>query len=229
MTPFQSRILLVAVAAALSLLACSEPEALLMAAKAKPATDVVLLAMTVADDNSHEIRSDGLGEYQNGVDGMTVMIDQFGNLQISPANANGTAAPLRRLNVIYPPGQAWTFPNQWNFKIKSNKTNNANPRIQDMTVGMSGCYNVTIAHRTQSIAYEDAFNPAAQSVSSYVLINRTSPTTWIMNSHGVSSTGLNCGPADMAWVTGTDLTVRRNGGFAVGALSQRFSIQLRRP
>lgn len=198
-----------------------------LAAKAKPVPSVVLLGMTVTDGSSYQIQSDGLGEYVNGVDGMTVMIDDSGNLQITPANASGTNPPARRLNIIYPPGQTWTFPQQLNFKIKSNKTNNGNPRIQDMGVGVSLCYNVTIAHRTAAVAYTDNFNPAAFPSSTYALISRTSATAWTIQSSGMASTGLDCGVDNTAWVTGTDLTAKHGGDFTVGAVTENLSIALR--
>jgi len=193
----------------------------LLAAKAAPARDSVLLGVTVAD-GPYQIQSDGLGEYLNGSAGMGAVIDMYGNLQISPFNATASSPPQRRLNVTYPAGQSWTFPTQWNFKIKSNTTNNGNPRIQDMAIGAALCYNVTIAHRTQAVQYVDSFNPAAYPSSSYALITRTSATTWTMTSNGPG-----CGAADVAWVTGTDLTVKRGGSFTVGAVPQAFSITLR--
>jgi hypothetical protein len=193
---------------------------------AKPVPSTVRLGMTVSDAG-YQIQSDGLGEYLDGVDGMTVTIDGYGNLQIGPGNINGTTPPVRRLDVHYPVGQVYTFPNQWTFKIKSNKTNNGNPSIQDMVVGTALCYNVTIFHATQAISYEDAFNTAVNPGAGYVLITRTGAGSWTMASSGVATTGLDCGADDIAWVKGTDLTVRRGGGFTVGLVNQSFAIALR--
>lgn len=193
----------------------------------KPAPSTVALAMTVADGSAYQVQSDGLGEYVNGVDGMGLTIDGSGNLQISAFNLTSSTPPVRRLRVSYPAGLTDTYPEQWNFKVKSNKTNNENPAIQDMAVGASLCYNVTISHATQAIAYYDNFNPALNAGASYALITRTSPSTWTMASSGVASTGLDCGVDDVAHVTGTNLAVKRNGGFTVGEVSQPFSIQLR--
>jgi hypothetical protein len=43
----------------------------------------------------------------------------------------------------------------------------------------------------------------------------------------VDSSGLNCGADDLTYVQGSDLTVKRGGGFTVGLLTQPFSIALR--
>jgi hypothetical protein len=201
------------------------PGAVLAAKGGPPPQDSVLLAMTVSDDGALQIGSDGLGEYVNGTSGMAMMIDFSGNLQITPLNANSSTPPERRLDIRYPAGLVHTYPNQWNFKIKSNRTNNGNPRIQDMTVGASLCYNVTIAHRDQQVSYVNTFN-AGFPGASYALITRTSATTWSMSSGGVASTGLDCGADNVAQVTGADLTVKR-GDFTVGPVSLPFSIALR--
>ena len=194
---------------------------------APPPADSVRLGMTVNDDAAFQIGSDGLGEYVNGVSGMQVIIDAPGNLQITPLNGNSTTPPQRRLDIRYPAGLVHTFPNQWNFKIKSNHVNNANPRIQDMAVGTSLCYNVTIAHNNQLVSYANYFNVALNAGASYALITRTSATDWIMTSGGVASTGLDCGADNMSYMTGVDLTVRKGGDFTVGLVSLPFSITLR--
>ena len=128
-----------------------------------PPRDSVRLVVTVSDDPAFQVGSDGFHEYIDGASGMRAIIDQFGNLQITPTNANNSTPPQRRLDVRYPPERTdlvHTFPDQWNFKILSNRVNNENPRIQDMTVSASLCYNVTIAHRTQQVSYANAFNVA---------------------------------------------------------------------
>jgi hypothetical protein len=191
-----------------------------------PPSDSVRLGMTVNDDAAFQIGSDSLGEYVNGVSSMQVLIDTYGNLQITPLNANSTTPPQRRLDIRYPAGLVYTFPSQWNFKIKSNRVNNGNPRIQDMTVGASLCYNVTIAHRNQQVSYANYFNVALDPGASYALITRTSATTWSMTSGGVASTGLDCGEDNISFMDGSDLTVRK-GDFTVGLVSLPFSITLR--
>jgi hypothetical protein len=190
-----------------------------------PPQDSVRLAMTVSDDPALQVGSDSLGDYIDGASGMRAIIDPFGNLQITPTNANNSTPPQRRLDVRYPAGLVHTFPDQWNFKILSNRVNNGNPRLQDMTVGASLCYNFTIAHRTQQIAYVDAFNVAVDAGVSYALITRTSATTWSMTSGGTATTGLDCGVDNVMYLTGTDLTVKK-GDFTVGLASLPFSITL---
>jgi hypothetical protein len=191
-----------------------------------PPKDVVGLGMTVSDDPGFRIGSDGLGEYVNGVGGMQATVDAYGNLQISPSNATSSTPPTRRLDVRHADGLVYTYPNQWNFKIKSNRTNNANPRIQDMAVGAALCYNVTIGHRTQAIAFESDFNRAISAGATYALITRTGPASWTMTSGGVATTGLDCGVDDIAFLKGTDLTVKR-GAFTIGLVNLPFSITLR--
>jgi len=186
--------------------------------------------MTVSDDPAFQVGSDLKGDYFDGADGMRAIIDQYGNLQITPLNANNSTPPQRRLDVRYPVdsrGLVHTFPNQWNFKILSNRVNNGNPRIQDMTVGTSLCYNFTIAHRTLQTAYVDAFNVALDAGASYALVTRTDANTWVITSGGTATTGLDCGVDNMMYLSGTDLTVKNHGDFTVGLVSLPFSITLR--
>jgi hypothetical protein len=196
-----------------------------LAAKGAP-QDSVRLGMTVSDDIALQIGSDGLGEYVNGASGMMVLIDVSGNLQISPNNANGSTPPERRLDVRYPAGLVYTYPTQKNFKFKSSRVNNGNPRIQDMAVGAALCYSVTLAHQNGQVQYENDYNVAVDPGATYALVTRTSATTWSVVSGGVASTGLDCGVDNMTFVKGTDLTVKK-GGFAVGLVSLPFSITLR--
>jgi hypothetical protein len=194
-----------------------------------PPQDSVRLEMTVNDDAAFQVRSDSLGKYSDGVSGMRVIIDVPGNLQITPMNANSSTPPDRRLDVRYPPERTdlvHTFPDQWNFKILSNRVNNGNPRLQDMSVGASLCYNVTIAHRTQQVSYANSFNVALDAGASYALITRTSAVTWSVTSGGVASTGLDCGVDNISHMTGSDLTVKHGGDFTVGPMPLAFSITL---
>jgi len=188
-----------AISAALLLAACGETDRALTApadgtagpslAKAAPATSTPL-AVTVADGGTYKIQSDGLGEYVNGVQGMQAEIDGSGNLQITPNNLNAITAPRRTLRFDYtaPVSPLNTYrPNesgQWNFKIKTNRTNNGNPRIQDLALNASGCYNTTIAHSTTITSFQDDFNLATFPQGTYVYITRTSATTWSMVSNG---------------------------------------------
>lgn len=193
-----------------------------------PPSDSVRLRMTVKDSAAFQIKSDTLGDYVDGDRGMRVIIDAPGNLQITPMNATSSTPPERRLDVRYPPdsaGLVYTFPDQWNFKILSNRVNNGNPRIQDMTVGDSLCYNVTIAHRTQQVSYANSFNVALNTGVSYALITRISATKWSVKSGGVASTGLDCGVDNISYMTGSNLTVRK-GDFTVGPMPLPFSITL---
>jgi hypothetical protein len=113
------------------------------------------------------------------------------------------------------------------FKITANRTNDGNPRLQDMAVGSAPCYNVSIAHRDYAVQLVNRYNPAAYAASTYVLVARNSINSWTLASRGGATTGVACGAPDMAWVTGTDLLVKRGGAFTVGATAQAFLIELR--
>ena len=184
--------------------------------------------MTVNDDAAFQVRSDSLGKYSDGVSGMRVIIDAPGTLQITPMNGNGSTPPVRRLDVRYPDsaGLVHTFPDQWNFKILSNRVNNGNPRVQDMSVGDSLCYNVAIAHRNQQVSYVNYFNVALNAGVSYALITRITPAKWSVKSGGVASTGLDCGVDNISHMTGSDLTVKHGGDFTIGPMPLAFSITL---
>lgn len=200
---------------------------------AKPAPSTPL-AMTVEDagpNGPYRIRSDGLGEYVNGVLAMLAEIDQYGNLQITP---QGTG--LRTLTFDYSVQvQAGTVPFQLDplpprgFKIKSNKVTTNAPRIQDLGVSgnpASACYNVTITWNTGVTAYTNQFGYALPRPDVFVYITRTaiSPAAWTMVTDGPCLTNPN-----WARVEATDLD-RRDGvnysGF-FGYYDLRFSILLR--
>ncbi len=194
-----------------------------------PPSDSVRLEMTVNDDTTFQVGSDGVGPYTDGELGMRVIIDAPGNLQITPMNGDASTPPQRRLDVRYPEERTdlgHTFPDQWNFKILSNRVNNGNPRIQDMTIGASLCYNVAIAHRNQQVSYVNYFNVALNAAVSYALITRTGATTWSVTSGGHATTGLDCGVDNISHMTGSDLTVRKGGDFTVGPMPLAFSITL---
>lgn len=177
-------------ASALLVLACGPgepsggPVALVgSGALARPATSIPV-AFTVSDAAPNRIRSDGLGEYVNGQGTVTAEIDTYGNLQVSVTSA---LPPARNLTFDYdaPADPANTYrPNlsgsRW-FRIKSNKTNNNNPGLHEMTVGSSACYNVTFAHGDGVTQWVDNFNPAADAGSTYALVTRTSSTAWTLN------------------------------------------------
>lgn len=154
------------------------------------------------------VRSDGLGEYVNGLQGMQALIDQFGNLQITPLNGQGTTPAQRSLvvDLSVPADPLNTYPpdvsGQINFKILSNDY--GVPRIQDLGVNQSACYRVTFAFRNLTTSYVARFNTGIDAGAAFLLITRTSTTTWTMQTDGT------CG-AYPTWasVASTDL-VRKN-------------------
>jgi hypothetical protein len=164
---------------------------------------------------------------------MMAEIDGYGNLQISPNNLNSTTPPQRTLtldhrdpvdalNTYRPDASA-----QHNFKVKSNKVNNNNPRIQDLGVNgnpLAGCYNVTIAHATATTRYQDDFNPAAFPQATYVYITRTSlsPATWTMVSDGPCAVN-----PTWAGLASQDLAGRKPQWISRGYYRLHFSIRFR--
>jgi len=179
---------------------------------------------------ANRIQSDGLGEYVNGAQGMTAEIDSYGNLQISPNNANSTTPPQRTLKFdfsapidplnAYRPDES----GQWNFKIKT--TVFGNPRIQDLGVNgnpVSACYNATIAHENSKTHHRAIFNPSSDPMSTSAFITRTtaSPATWAVVSDGP------CPHPNAGGVWSQDL-VKRNAPLVFrGYYDLRFSIVLR--
>lgn len=201
-----------------------------------PAATSTPLAVTVEDLGPlgpYRIQSDGLGDYVNGVQAMMAEVDPFGNLQISPNNLTSATPPQRTLRFDYtaPVDPLNTYrpsaSGQWNFKIKTNKTNNGNPRIQDLGMNgnpASGCYNTTIAHATTTTTYQDDFNPATDPQATYVYITRTSvaPATWTMVSDGPCLVNPN-----RAAVRSQDRVARKAPLVFRGYYDQQFSIRLR--
>ncbi len=201
-------------------------------AKAPPAASTPLV-VTVEDtgpQGAYRIQSDGLGDYVHGSLGMTAEIDQYGNLQISPNNLSAPTPPQRTLRFDYSapadPLNAYRpeATGQWNFKIKSNRTNNGNPRIQDLGLNASGCYNVTIAHATATTTYQENFNPVLDPQSTYGYITRTglSPATWTMVADGPCA-----GTPNWSGLWSQDRIARKAPNIFRGYYNRNFSIRLR--
>lgn len=189
------------------------------------AANPISIALTVNDSSHYSIRSDGGGEYVHGQQTISAQIDGFGNLMISVATAD---SPARMLTFDYsaPADPANPFPATANgarwFKIKSNATNNGNPSIGAMTVGQAYCYNVTVAHGDGITQYQDTYNPAASTGSTYVTITRTSSGTWRM----VTTPGCG-GTANRAAVHTQDMTVRRGSLVFRGYWNLGFAMTFR--
>ena len=177
----------------------------------------------------YRIRSDGLGEYVDGQLGMTSLIDQYGNLNISPNNGQSTTPALRSivLDFSVPADPLNTYrpdvSGQTNFKILSNDY--GNPRIQDLGINgnpLSACYRVTFSFRNLTTHHQIDFNTGLNAQTAFVLITRTSGTTWTVQSDGP------CGanPA-WGWVRSGDLTKKNQPLVARGNYVMPFSILLR--
>jgi hypothetical protein len=70
----------------------------------KPGTvPPVNLRVTISDDAANKIKSDGNGDYENGVDGVSAYFDQYGNLQFdSNSGMSRRSGPaIRKLNFYF--------------------------------------------------------------------------------------------------------------------------------
>ena len=194
-------------------------------------TPIAVQVLDTGPLGAYRIQSDGLGEYVNGLQGMTAEIDSYGNLQITPTNGSSTTPPQRTLRFdfsaptdplnAYRPDES----GQLNFKIKTNAF--GVPRIQDLGITgnpASACCYATIAHNNTTTHHRAIFNPASDPSSIPAFITRTgiSPATWTMVSDGPC--GLN---ANVAGVWSQDL-VKKNAPLVFrGYYDLRFSILLR--
>jgi hypothetical protein len=159
---------------------------------------------------------------------MQAVIDATGGLQISPNNANSTTPPQRMLGFDYSTPVDPLNPyhpsvsGQWNFKIKANRIGTANPRIQDLAVDASGCYNASFYHWTSTTAFQDDFNLAIDPQTTYAHITRTSPSSWTMVSNGPCL--LN---ANVARLRSLDRLAKNAPWVSRGLYNQQFSISFR--
>jgi hypothetical protein len=191
------------------------------------------IAVTVDDAGTagpSRIRSDGLGEYVDGQQGMQAVIDQFGNLQISPNNGQATTPAQRSLvfDFSVPADPLNTYrPNvsgQTNFKILSISYGSP-ARIQDLGLNgnpVSGCYRVTFAFRNLTTHHQLEFNPSINADAIAAFITRTSASTWTIVSDGPCGTHPSWGA-----VRSQDL-VKKNAPLVFrGNYDMPFSIRLR--
>ena len=189
------------------------------------------IAVTVDDADlagPYRIQSDGLGEYVNGQAGMSAIIDDVGNLQITPQNGDGTTPAERRLvfDFSQPAIPSNTYrpdvSGQINFKIGSI---GAGPRIQDLGMNgnpVAGCYLVWFAFRNLTTHHRIWFNTSIDAGATLAYITRMSASTWTMVSDGP------CG-ANASWgaVQSQDLT-RKNAPLVFrGDYVMRFSVRFR--
>jgi hypothetical protein len=191
--------------------------------------DSIPIAVTIDDTGpagASRIKSDGLGEYVNGVQGMLAEIDHFGNLQITPLNGAATtpaarsvvfdfSAPADPLNTYRP-----NVSDQTNFKILTIAYDN--PRIQDLAVDQSACYRLTFSFRNLTTHHDANFSSAYDPQAAFALITRTSDSAWTMVTDGT------CGPhPTWAAVRSQDLTRKNAPLVARGNYSLPFSIRFR--
>ena len=183
------------------------------------------IAVTV--DPGYRIQSDGLGEYVNGQAGMTAIIDQFGNLQITPGNGTGTTPAPRSLVFDFSQQASGTpyqvdVSGQTNFKILSI---GAGPRIQDLGVNgnqVAGCYRVIFAFRNLTTHHQLEFNTSIDPGATFAYITRTSATTWTLVSNGPCGANANWGAVRSQDLTRKNPPLVFRGDFVVP-----FSIRFR--
>lgn len=187
---------------------------------------VAVTVDSVGPAGPSRILNDGKGEYVDGLQGMVAMIDQFGNLQVTPQNANGTTPAQRSIALDFsvPADPANPYhpdvSGQINFKILT--IDYTNPRLQDLGVGQSACYRATFAFRNLTTHHEANFSAAYDPQASYALITRTGASTWTMVTDG------SCG-AHPTWalVKSQDLTRKNAPLVSQGNYSLPFSIHIR--
>ena len=157
----------------------------------------VPLAITVEDQGPagpYRVRSDGGGDYVNGLQTVIAEIDGWGSLQFRVLI---TASPARTLTFDFdaPIDPANSFRPETagaqNFTIKSNATTTGAPSIAELGINgnpASACYNVTLAYSTAITKHGMHFNTIADPGSTYVYITRTSvsPATWSMVTNDAS-------------------------------------------
>lgn len=178
----------------------------------------------------YRVLNDGRGDYVHGLHGMTVLIDEFGNLQITPTSAESIPAqrqlyldfsvPADPLNAYRPDTTGQT-----NFKIVSNDY--GNPRIQDLGINgnpTSACYRVSFAFRNATTRHTVTFNTSVYPQVAFALVTRTgvSPDTWTMTTDPVC--GVN---SEWGGVKSTDLTRKNAPTVFRGFYVLPFSILLR--
>jgi hypothetical protein len=189
------------------------------------------IAVTVDDAGPvgpYSVRSDGLGDYVDGQAGMLAIIDQFGNLQITPQNGNGTTPAQRSLvfDFSQPASPSNTYhpdvSGQINFKILS-ISYGAPARIQDLGMNgnpVAGCYRVTFAFRNLTTHHQLEFNTSIDAGATLAYITRTSASTWTMVSDGPCGANANWGA-----VRSQDLTRKNPPLVFRGDYIMRFSVR----
>lgn len=201
-----------------------------LAARPAPSTPLAMTIRDAADLGAMHIRSDGLGDYVHGQQGMQVEIDQYGNMQIGPT----TTPPQRTINIDYgnPVDPNNTYrpdpAGQVNFKFVSNKSATGAPSIHDLGVNgapSAACYALTVAHQNASTHHRDVFNTASAAEATFAYVTRISlaPSQWTVES-GSPLCGTN---PHVAALYSQDLT-RKNAPLVFrGYYYQRLSLVLR--
>jgi hypothetical protein len=158
------------------------------AAKPAPPPPPVPLVVTVealdSAGNPCRICEDGLGNYENGIDGVTANFDPYGNLII---NFNATQSPIvRKLSFDYSDqlsGPPFSPPAALNSYLSTGT--HPSGFIQNMAVGTAQCINSNITftdndqHQTlYRTHYRRALSSFDVSQTSYLVVTRTGPDTW---------------------------------------------------
>jgi hypothetical protein len=210
----------------------------LFAVKSRPNQILAIpLAVTVIDQDvtgTYRVLSDGLGDYVNGTQGLTAVIDGSGNLVFGPTSPGSTSrklrfdfsAPTDPLNGYRPDTSG-----EIGFSIKSNPNlvdGTRSPLIGDLGVNgvpASACYSITISYRTATTGYLVVMNRASMPQSTQAYITRTSisPAVWSLVSDGQC-----LGNPNWAGVQSQDLTTKKTSPLVFqGYFDMRLSIVLR--
>ncbi|MFN0182150.1 MAG: hypothetical protein ACKVZ0_25375 [Gemmatimonadales bacterium] len=196
---------------------------------AKPPSSDVLLSVSVSDAGTR-IRSDGLGNYVNGVNGVAAYLD-------GPGNLNFVTVPGPRTVVIDYSVQLTGVPytpvapvGGITIRTLLNGVNSPTPqpRLQDLSVGSHGCYPMSVGYGTPQpnptrqvriLFHRDSENTPT-TPTSFVRVSRTSATTWTVTSSGCGSND------DVGGVADLDLTVRKAPWVQRGYYSLPLSMTL---
>jgi hypothetical protein len=157
-------------------------------ARAAPSVPLAITVDDLGPTGSYHVRSDGGGEYVNGMQTVIAEIDGYGSLQFRVLI---TTSPARTLtfdfNAPIDPANAFRPPTTGaqNFTIKSNAYTTGAPSIAELGINgnpSSACYYITLAYSTATTRHGMHFNTIKDPGSTYAYITRTSvsPAVWTM-------------------------------------------------
>ena len=159
---------------------------------AKPNDDFPV-TITVEDaglSGPYRIRSDGAGEYINGVSNVAAYIDNGGNLHFSAETSSGGRALTYDFSnqvsgAPYSPNTTGML--RFTILTQGNLTSPV-PRIIDMPIGSSHCRGLSASYRNATLHHRSLFHSYQENYegtpSIFAHVTRTTATTWTIRSDG---------------------------------------------